>query len=610
MKKSETKAHIVIKKDGKVINQYTIKPADTVITIGRNKGNDISLRDEKGVISRVHAAIIRCKTPSSRSNKTLMQGPEYMYLLRDLGSTHGTKVGKTFARKRILRDGDEIHICSHTLVWKNSEVHEGSDPGIPLEERFKILQPVSELDAATICLKKRQSAEPLTEEQEEFIEAMTKEVFANRFTDNPLGFLSALMPLLHAEKAVIWRLDDGNAHIVDQKGFDRELTYCRPGFLDKVKQEGSILQEGALWVFLAENIFISLFREEPPPFTKEDMNFACHACKKLTDIRSSDHEVDQLTPWDTPIVGLFDNRKECLKIAPAEDTEKFDILLLGETGTGKEVLARFIHDHSRRKNGPFIIADLTTIPSELLYSELFGHEKGAFTGATERKAGYFEMAQGGTLFLDEIGDVPERAQVALLSAIQTRSIQRLGAKESISVDIRLIGATDRNLEKKMQVDSFRRALYERFHRVTVLSLRERPNEIPLLAYYFLDRNSKAVRAISREALEIMKKYDWLGNVNALKDAIREAALDKKEVIFSWDLPDRIRDSIKDLSAKCTSKKTLEETEKDRITEVWKETRGNISETYRILGISRAGLYKKIDKYGLKYTKEKRLDVED
>jgi transcriptional regulator with PAS, ATPase and Fis domain len=239
------------------------------------------------------------------------------------------------------------------------------------------------------------------------------------------------------------------------------------------------------------------------------------------------------------------------------------------------------------------------LPETLLYGELFGWEKGVHVTAWEMRKGYFELANGGTLFLDEIGDFPENVQVALLTAMQTRKIRRLGDKTSkgIEFDCRIIAATDRNIEKAIEAGTFRPALRKRFaFEISLPPLRERTGEIPILANYFLDRYSSKARGISREALQRLRQYEWPGNVRELQNVIREVALARHDIIFSWDLPIEVRHAKKVQAVKNQIQQSLRETEKEKILTVLQETRGNKIEAARLLGIPRSSLYNKINKY--------------
>jgi transcriptional regulator with GAF, ATPase, and Fis domain len=207
------------------------------------------------------------------------------------------------------------------------------------------------------------------------------------------------------------------------------------------------------------------------------------------------------------------------------------VLILGENGTGKEKIARSIHSLSGRKSGPFIIVNCASLPAELIESELFGHEKGAFTGAVEARIGKFELASGGTIFLDEIGEMPLNAQVKLLRALQQREIERVGGRSTIAVDIRIIAATNRNLEKEVASGKFRMDLYYRLNvfPVTMPPLRERKEDIPLLVEYFLDQQSARTGThmcyeITPDVLNQLLNYDWPGNVRELENFIERAVV--------------------------------------------------------------------------------------
>ena len=292
-------------------------------------------------------------------------------------------------------------------------------------------------------------------------------------------------------------------------------------------------------------------------------------------------------------------REKCLEIARAEGQENSDVLIMGETGVGKEALARLIHRQSPRHEGPFITVGCPSLPKELAHSELFGHEKGAFTDATEKKLGYLELADKGTLFLDEIGDMPLSLQAALLTALQQREIRPLASQKAKKVNIRVIAATDRNVEQMLEEETFRRALYERLgFKLAVPPLRERRTEIPLLAHYFLDQYSKDTRAISREALKCLREYHWPGNVRELQNVITDATLKKRDIIFSWDLKPEIKYASKVNEYQEKVQKTLKETEKEVIMQVLIETRGNRFQAAKILKISRASVYNKIKEYGI------------
>ena len=281
------------------------------------------------------------------------------------------------------------------------------------------------------------------------------------------------------------------------------------------------------------------------------------------------------------------------------------VLITGESGTGKELVARAIHSQSHRHSKPFIAVSCAALPESLLESELFGHEKGSFTGAYAQKKGKFESANGGTLFMDEVGEMSANIQVHLLRVLEEKEFARVGGNEPIRVDVRVISATNKDLRKAIEKQEFREDLYYRLNVVNIElpPLRERKEDIPLLAEHFLHKfaseNGKDVTGFSPDATEFLLDYDWPGNVRELENAIERAAiLAKDSLITVADLPRR---DIPSRSA-TTPAKDLKEIEKEHILNVLRETGENYSEASRILGISRMTLYKKAKEYGLNVKK--------
>ncbi len=240
------------------------------------------------------------------------------------------------------------------------------------------------------------------------------------------------------------------------------------------------------------------------------------------------------------IVGQSPALREVLDLVEMVASSDSTVLLLGETGTGKELIARAIHNRSRRKNRTVVKVNCAAIPSGLLESELFGHERGAFTGAIARKVGRLEMADKGSLFLDEIGDIPLELQPKLLRVLQEREFERLGSTRPIKVDVRVVAATHRNLEKMMVEKQFRRDLYYRMNvfPISIPPLRERPEDIPLLVRHFArnfaQRMNKVIDAISLETMEALTRYAWPGNIRELQNVIERSVIVCETEIFTVD----------------------------------------------------------------------------
>jgi DNA-binding NtrC family response regulator len=296
------------------------------------------------------------------------------------------------------------------------------------------------------------------------------------------------------------------------------------------------------------------------------------------------------------------------KVAPTKTT----VLLLGESGTGKELFARALHNLSHRRNYPFVPINCAAIPKNLLESELFGHEKGAFTGADAKKLGKFELADGGTIFLDEVGDMDLSLQSKLLRAIEESEIERIGGVKTIKVDVRIVAASNRDLEKAVEDKSFREDLYYRLNvfPVEIPPLRERKEDIPLLVEYFINKYCLEVKTtqkdISKDALNVLMNYHWKGNVRELENTIERAIIlcDGDSITPEHiGLPQR---SAADSAGKLLSEGSLEDVAKralkiaetQRIVEALGKTRGNKSKAAEILRVSYKTLLSKIKEYGI------------
>ncbi len=294
------------------------------------------------------------------------------------------------------------------------------------------------------------------------------------------------------------------------------------------------------------------------------------------------------------------------QVAPSEAT----VLIRGDSGTGKELIAGAIHFNSPRKDGSFVKVNCAAITETLLESELFGHEKGAFTGAHRLKEGRFRQADGGSLFLDEVSEMSLGMQVKLLRALQEREITRVGGEEVIKVDVRVIAATNKDLIQEIESGRFREDLYYRLNVVTlnVPLLRERKEDIPLLAQHFLstfaEKNRKQIKGFTPQAMDQLLKYDWPGNVRELMNAVERAVvLSRSEYLDEQDLPLVIKDARPDEEKSPSSYAVpadvpLEDVEKATILKTLESTDGNKSEAARRLGITRKTLHKKLKKYGM------------
>lgn len=356
------------------------------------------------------------------------------------------------------------------------------------------------------------------------------------------------------------------------------------------------------------------------PFKKEEIKLVvhrsldhCHLVRENARFREElKGKGKGMDEW-SPLVGSSPAMLEVYKLVARVTGSKSTVLLQGESGTGKELVARAIHANGPRRDKPFIPVNCGALPDTLLESEMFGYEKGAFTGAVGTKAGLFEAADGGTLFLDEIGELGPALQVKLLRVIQDQEVRRVGGTASVKVDVRIIAATNRNLEQYVKEGKFRDDLYYRLNvvRITLPSLAERRGDIPMLAHHFLRKASSGspnvLRGLLPETIALLMQYRWPGNVRELENAIERAvSLSHGPFVTPEDLPEAIRQgSAGEADTRLSSGDqaddahlTLEEVEKRHLIRVLKETKGNKVKAAKILGIDRRTLYRMAERFGL------------
>ncbi len=296
---------------------------------------------------------------------------------------------------------------------------------------------------------------------------------------------------------------------------------------------------------------------------------------------------------------MFQVYKTIARVADTQST----LLLYGERGTGKELIARSIHFNSRRSDRPFVTVDCSSLVETLMESELFGHVRGAFTGALQAKRGLFEEADGGTLLLDEVGNLSLSTQAKLLRFLQEHEIKRVGGTESIKVDVRVIAATNQLLEPLVKSGNFREDLFDRLNVVSINlpPLRERKEDIPLLVIHFLQKSSeenrKQISYVSPEALDILTQYSWPGNVRELKHAVERAVvLSTHPIILPEDLPKKMFEEVKGKEIQFPEELLpLREVERRYVLKVLRETKGNKKKASEILGIDRTTLYRILEK---------------
>ena len=308
------------------------------------------------------------------------------------------------------------------------------------------------------------------------------------------------------------------------------------------------------------------------------------------------------------IIGQSTELKQMLRLISRVAPTNSTVLIQGETGTGKELIARAIHHHSSRKSKTMVKVDCASLPVNLIESELFGHERGSFTGASDRRIGKFELADRSTLFLDEIGEMPLELQVKLLRALQEKEIERIGGRGTIHVDVRIIAATNRDLEKEMEEGRFRADLYYRLNifPIHVPALRTRRDDIPLLVDHFIhklsDKIGTKVTSVSKHVLEQIMKYDWPGNIRELEHTIeRSILLSDDDILKQIYLPCRRLKDVAEQPATGSRIKTIEENERDHIIYVLRQCNGRVAGytgAAKSLGVPASTLASKLKRLGI------------
>ncbi len=306
------------------------------------------------------------------------------------------------------------------------------------------------------------------------------------------------------------------------------------------------------------------------------------------------------------IIGTSDSLKNVLDLAGRVAPSEASVLITGESGTGKELLARGIHGNSARAQGPFVAVNCAAIPEGLIESELFGHVKGAFTGAVRDKAGKFELASGGTLFLDEIGELRIDLQAKLLRALQERQVDRVGGKHPLAIDVRVLAATNKELERAVKEGAFREDLYYRLNVITLQMppLRERRDDIQLLVSHFLKKFNAPSVGIDPAALSALRAYGWPGNVRELENVIERASvLRRGDMVTLGDLPEKLekkKQSVEDIILNLPEEGiSLEDLEKSLIIRALEKHKNNQTRAAEYLGITRPTLIYRMEKFGLK-----------
>jgi two-component system nitrogen regulation response regulator NtrX len=340
------------------------------------------------------------------------------------------------------------------------------------------------------------------------------------------------------------------------------------------------------------------------PLSRERVLVTLKNALEQTNLRRENEQLREMVGSGPKMIGTTPAWLRIVEQATMAARSDARILLIGESGTGKELLAAHIHEQSPFASGPFVKVNCAAIPAELLESELFGHEKGAFTGAIAARKGKFELADKGTLFLDEVGDLPAASQAKLLRVLQEGEFHRVGGEQTIHVAVRVVSATNRNLQEMVAQQKFREDLYYRLCVVPVRvpSLRERPQDIGPMAAYFLQefctRNNFRPKKLAADVESVLQAYGWPGNARELRNVVeRMAILSPGDSLTAESVPVEIR-HLKDNAPKSNLRETRDSAERDHILRALEETNWNVSAAARVLGMERTNLHKRIRSLGL------------
>jgi DNA-binding NtrC family response regulator len=415
--------------------------------------------------------------------------------------------------------------------------------------------------------------------------------------------------------------------LLHQNPIDLVLTDLKlPGmngleFLQAVKRQNAALPVVVMTAFGSVETAVEAMKAGASdyvlkPFSLSEMRMVVRKELDVRDLREENRSLREALGerYAHPnVVSRSPKMQEVLATVERVALTNATVLLGGESGVGKDLIARAIHEKSRRANGPFLKINSTAIPENLLESELFGFEKGAFTGAVASKPGKFELADKGTLFLDEIGDIPPATQVKLLRVLQEREFERLGGTKTVKVDVRLIAATNRDLREALEQGTFREDLYYRLNVVPIdiAPLRERREDIPELVNLFVSRfageSGKLIEGITPQAMQMLVNYHWPGNVRELQNIVERAcALSKGPQLEASDIHIDVRPSKSGNGAPgfLPEGMTLEQWEDEMVQEALRRANGNKSQAARLLGLSRNALRYRLSKIGIADESEK------
>jgi transcriptional regulator with GAF, ATPase, and Fis domain len=585
----------------------SVFPLGADLTIGRDADNNIRLEDP--AVSPHHCNIGICDGHS---------------ILIDLDSDTGTFVNGLPVKLRELQSGDEVAVGNSVFLFEAEKLERSASSPVqiheqdpqrtkPLELRhdeLRNLQP----EALAALSQPARMARNLS-----VLLQISRAISLLRDEESlPWQLLGLIFDIIPAERGAILLLEEDSEEIRSQVGWDRVSGPDRPinvvgSVVRRVITEGiSLLDSSAEHCTL---LCVPMISKEKPigviylesstaatALTKEDFQLltaiaglgvvGIENARQFARLGGENQRLLAEVSLTHDMVGRSGSMRRVYKfierVAPSDST----VLISGESGTGKELAARAIHKNSLRKNEPFVALNCAALTETLLESELFGHEKGAFTNAIGQKKGFLEVAEGGTIFLDEIGELSPILQAKLLRVLQEREFVRVGGTRNIKINVRFVAATNKDLQKAVREGAFRADLYHRLNviSITLPALREHPEDIPALAHHFSARHAKNcnrnINGISKEALAYLTQYDWPGNVRELENAMERAVVvGSSENILAEDLPETVLESAAgEASTAAKYHDAIRNLKKQLILNALDESRGNITDAAKHLGV--------------------------
>ncbi len=610
------------------------------------------LGDEEAVIGRDVAATICVNSRSASRRHCTVRRNGDQYLIKDLGSSNGTLVNGLPITECVLQHGDRIAISDALFVFADQAAE------LPLRPEVTESRDAEALEFATV-----QQAEPLYRNPQRLLASMQSQKQANHLQalleinrkaatlrepeELEQALLDAALQLTPAESAAVLLFEQLDAPATSVTGQNRasqltsKIQFSQTVVRRVLNEQVAVLARNTGAEEALKNVVslavggnqsilcvpllahgrslgvLYLSTRNPAQVFDEThletmtgvaavVGLSLANAFDFQRMRAQAALLRTALEQDRPMIGESPAMKKIYdiisRVAPAETT----VLLLGESGTGKEVAARTLHRNSRRAEKPFVAVNCATLGDNLLESELFGHEKGAFTGAVGLKKGLLETADGGTVFLDEVGEMPVTVQAKMLRVLQEREFNRLGSTRPIKINVRLIAATNKDLRAAVAAGSFREDLWHRLNVVALRMppLRERREDIPLLANFFLARSSqrceRRVLGMTSEARELIQQYDWPGNVRELENAIERAVvLGSDSEIQAGDLPETIWEGAPAAPGSLTYHVALSEAKKKIVTQALESAGGNYTEAARRLGVHVTYLHRLMKAFKLK-----------